>query len=385
MSHIKKQPEIIIPTNLLSFKRNYFFKNTYPLFQGRYAFHKALNCLNIKSNDEVLLPSYHCLSMVEPVLCYGCKINFYRIRKDLITTVEDIKDKITDETKVIFIVHYFGLFQKETKKIKDFLTSKNIFCIEDCAHIVPFIDDKAGSIGDISIFSPRKFLPIIDGAFLRINNSEISMPNKLKKLSLLKELKIIKNAFEQQLNNSRCNCIRNCYFSIYKKLNKAFSISTDIQMEAKESEKRNSFVEFDMNLLNAQYSIFSSILLKYSDFKGIYRKRIQAFKFLYSEIYDNIDIKPPEFITSEKSTCVLGFPILINNKKDFIRELKIKKISHFTFGEKLYQHLCKKNYIMPDDQLSNQLLFIPMHEDLDDKKLRYIAQNIKQILFKMRY
>lgn len=363
---------------------NRFSQNMFSIYQGRYAIFQALRLLDLAKKDVVLIPSFHCLAMVEPILCYGCKIDFYKIRKDLTTTVEDIKNRITDETKVVFLVHYFGLFQQETEKIKDFLTKKDIFCIEDCAHVIPFIDNKAGSIGDISIFSPRKFLPVMDGAFLRVNNSEISKPKKPAKLPLIKELKIIKNAFEDQLSSSQDNYLKKCYFLIDKKLNKAVSRSEGIQTEIKKSEKPNSHVEFDINLINAQSSIFTSILLKYSEFKGIYRKRRQFFQFFYSEIYDGTGLKPPEFITSEESTCVLGFPILTDNKKAFIHELKTRKIPHFTFGEQLYQHSNRKEYIMPDDQLTNHLLFIPMHQGLDNEKLRYIAQNTKQILLNLR-
>ena len=144
-----------------SSRNDYLFSpDDYLMHQGRYAFYEALALLGCMTDDEVLLPSYHCLSMVEPVVRYGCKVNFYKIRGNLQTTVNDIQDAITTDTKAVFLVHYFGLFQKKIEEIKDYLLSKDIFLIEDCAHVIPLRNQRTGTIGDISIFSPRKFLPL---------------------------------------------------------------------------------------------------------------------------------------------------------------------------------------------------------------------------------
>ena len=347
------------------------------MFQGRYSFYQALDLLNLQKCDEVLLPSYHCLSMVEPILRYGCKIRFYRIRSDLQTTIEDIDNAITNNTKIVFLVHFFGSFQKNIEEIKNHLTYRKIILVEDCAHIIPLLHQKAGKIGDISIFAPRKYLPLIDGALLRINNVEVIKKPALKKLSLSKELKVIKNTFEQHLNASKHNWFKRCYLMLDRVVNKHRNVRKAEQKHVGSSLP----VEFDMNLTNKRCSHLASYILSRANFEDIYNKRSHAFQYMYDEIYGCHGLKPPDFLNSEPTECVFGFPVLAKNKREVIAELKKRNIQTFTFGEELYRHIPQRNTLV-DDRLSTQLFFIPIHQDLQVNELKYISRNLKDILSK---
>lgn len=378
--NISRQPRL----NLALFRSNcnsqIFCKNLQPMYQGRYAFYQAMVSLRLKGSDEVLLPSYHCLSMIEPVMRYGCKVNFYKIRGNLQTTVNDIQNAITTDTRVVFLVHYFGLFQKKIEEIKDYLLSKNVFLIEDCAHVIPLRHQKAGTIGDISIFSPRKFLPLIDGAFLRINNPKVTKSPILKKLPLLRELKVVKNTFEQHLSASNYERFKYYYFKIDNNINKSRNILKPAPIQ--NHTRRRVFtipVEFNMNLTNSRCSCLARYVLSGANFEAIYEKRKRAFKYLYDELYIGHGLKPPAFLNSGGSECVFGFPMLAKNKRNVIFELKKRNIQTFTFGEKLHKHVVRQGNLV-DERLFSQLFFMPIHQDLDYDELKYISRNLKEIL-----
>ncbi len=378
--NISMQPRL----NLALFRSNrngqIFCKNLQPIYQGRYAFYQALALSGLEKNDRVLLPSYHCLSMVEPVLRYGCKVNFYKIRGNLQTTVNDIQDAITTDTKAVFLVHYFGLFQKKIEQIKDYLLSKDIFLIEDCAHVIPLRHQKAGTIGDISIFSPRKYLPLIDGAFLRINNPKITKSPILKNLPLLRELKVAKNTFEQHLNASKYERLKHYYFMIDNNINRSRNILKPAPIQNHTRRLVSTIpIEFDMNLINSRCSCLARYILSRANFEAIYEKRKRAFKYLYDELYIGHGLKPPAFLNSGGSECVFGFPMLAKNKRDVIFELKKRNIQTFTFGEEIHKHVVRHGNLV-DERLSSQLFFMPIHQDLDYDELRYISRNLKEIL-----
>ena len=364
-----------------SSRNDYLFSPAAPLmYQGRYAFYEALALLGCMTDDEVLLPSYHCLSMVEPVVRYGCKVSFYKIRGNLQTTVNDIQDAITTDTKAVFLVHYFGLFQKKIEEIKDYLLSKDIFLIEDCAHVIPLRHQKAGTIGDISIFAPRKFLPLIDGAFLRINNPKITKSPILKNLPLLRELKVVKNTFEQHLSAYNYERLKYYYFKIDKNINNSRKLLKPPPIQNHTRRRVSTIpVEFDMNLTNCRCSCLARYVLRRANFEAIYEKRKRAFKYFYDELYIGHGLKPPAFLNSGGSECVFGFPILSENKRNVIRELKQRNIQTFTFGEELHEHVVRQGNLV-DERLSSQLFFMPIHQDLDLDELRYISRNLKEIL-----
>ncbi len=350
--------------------------NYLSLYQGRYAFYTALSILGLKKDDEVLLPAYHCLSMVEPILQYGCKINFYKVRSDLQTTVEDIDNAINDNTKAVILVHYFGLLQKNLELVKKYLGARNVYLVEDCAHIIPSVHGKAGVVGDISIFSPRKFLPLIDGALLRINNNsdDLTMPD-IKKMPLMKELKTVKNTFEQHLGIEKYNWIRKCYL----RFDKVVNTSRNALKSEQKNEVASLSVIFDSSLINATSSHLASYIIRRAKFEDIYHRRTQIFQYLYNEMHSYSGWLEPEFLRACQGECVFGFPVLAKNKREVILELKRRNIQTFTFGEDLFRHPLRKEELV-DRSLTQELFFIPVHQDLAYEDLEYIVHNLKDIL-----
>ena len=191
------------------------------MFQGRYCFYNVLLSLGLPKSAEVVLPSYHCMTMVEPLVQYGGKFRFYQTRSDLQTEIEDLEKVISCDTRVVFLVHYFGLFQKNTEEIKDYLNARNIILVEDCAHVIPLPNQRVGSIGDMSIFCPRKFVSLIDGALLVINNPDIVSTSLAAKPPLRSELKVIKNTIEQELFEFSDNLLTGLYVFIDRVLNRS--------------------------------------------------------------------------------------------------------------------------------------------------------------------
>ncbi|MBN2512087.1 MAG: DegT/DnrJ/EryC1/StrS family aminotransferase [Sedimentisphaerales bacterium] len=357
-----KRPQNILDNSLL-------------LYQGRYAFYTALSLLGIHQDDEVLMPAFHCLSMVEPIIRFGCRFNFYRVSGDLQATVEDLEAVISNRTRAVILVHYFGLAQRNLSYLKTYLQLRNVYLIEDCAHIVPMADVRASETGDVSIYSPRKFLPLIDGALLRINsgNDEFKQPH-IKKLPLLKELKTIKNTFEHHsgiIDNNQW--IRNFYLRI----DNAINSSRKAVMPVRKNADTCPPVIFDMSLINVSCTWLASYLIERASFSDIYHKRANNFQYLYHELCRGYThCREPEFLQNRQGNCVFGFPVIAKNKRVAIHELKRRGIQTFTFGEELYRHCAEQ----VDRYLVHELFFVPVHQDLTSDDLKFIVENLKAVL-----
>jgi len=90
--------------------------------------------INLKQGDEVILPSYGFVSIANAIVLRGAKPVFVEINpEDLNISYEDIKNKTTNKTKAIYVIHYAGN-ACEIEKISRYAKLKKIFLIEDTAH-----------------------------------------------------------------------------------------------------------------------------------------------------------------------------------------------------------------------------------------------------------
>ena len=77
--------------------------------QGGLALASALARSGVGPDSEVLVPAYHCQSIVEPIEALGARPVFYRVQTDLSVDFSDIERKLTRDVKSIVAVHFFGI------------------------------------------------------------------------------------------------------------------------------------------------------------------------------------------------------------------------------------------------------------------------------------
>jgi len=114
----------------------------------------ALMC-DIKKGEEVIIPSHtYCASAI-PFGRVGAKIVWADIDPNtFVISPDDIIKKITEKTKVLVVVHLYGL-ACEMDKISKICSEKNIILVEDCAQAfgAKFKNKRLGSYGDFACFS----------------------------------------------------------------------------------------------------------------------------------------------------------------------------------------------------------------------------------------
>ena len=132
-----------------------FVKSKYSIAvnSGTAALQAALYALNIKSGDEVLLPSFTFVATANSVVSVGAKPVFVDIRRDNYTMdPEDLRRKITKKTKAIMPVHLYGnvAYMDEISEI-----AKNIPIIEDAAQSMgsTYKGKQTGTFSELGCFS----------------------------------------------------------------------------------------------------------------------------------------------------------------------------------------------------------------------------------------
>jgi perosamine synthetase len=143
---------------------------------GTSACHLALLSNGIGYGDEVIVPSSTFIACPNSVRYCGAEVVLADV--DLLTwniSLESIKEKTTNRTKAVFLVHMLG--NPCCEEIYDWCDDKGIICIEDaCESIGASLNNKkTGSLGKCAAFSffGNKNLTTGEGGMITTNDVNV--------------------------------------------------------------------------------------------------------------------------------------------------------------------------------------------------------------------
>ena len=137
----------------------------------------AFRALNIGKGDEVIVQGNTFIATIMGITINGATPIFVEPNIYDNIDVDKIEEKITDKTKAICVVHFYGQ-ATEMDKVLELCKKYNLKLVEDCAqaHEAEYKGKRVGSFGDIGCFSfyPGKNLGCFgDGGAITTNNKEI--------------------------------------------------------------------------------------------------------------------------------------------------------------------------------------------------------------------
>jgi perosamine synthetase len=145
---------------------------------GSVALDVALAALNIRSGDEIILPSFTIISCVAAVLRAGGTPVLVDCERDTWnTTAARIAARITSRTKAIMIVHIYGL-PVDMDPVLTLARNHGLQIVEDAAemHGQTCRGESCGSFGDISTFSfyPNKLVTTGEGGIVLTDDAALA-------------------------------------------------------------------------------------------------------------------------------------------------------------------------------------------------------------------
>jgi dTDP-4-amino-4,6-dideoxygalactose transaminase len=159
-------------------------KHAFGVSSGTAALHLALRALDIKPDDEVLVPSLSFVASSNAILYAGANPVFVDITSlsDLNLSCDDLEKKITRRTKAIMVVHYGG-YLADMGRIRKIAKKHNLFVIEDAAHAIgaTFKSKMAGGLGHIGCFSffSNKNMATGEGGMIVTNHDKFAEKMRL--------------------------------------------------------------------------------------------------------------------------------------------------------------------------------------------------------------
>jgi len=125
---------------------------------GRTALYLGLKAIDVQ-NLDVIVPAFTCTVVRHAVVMAGGNPKFVDIdMEDFTFDLHDLRQKISERTRAIILIHYFGRVARNMDDVIKIAKQNNIVLVEDCAHSLgaEFYDKKIGTFGAFSVFSLTK-------------------------------------------------------------------------------------------------------------------------------------------------------------------------------------------------------------------------------------
>lgn len=336
-------------------------KFVYPFSSARSSLFYAWKSMNLPKGDEILIPSFICNSVSEPLIEAGAKIKYFKVLPDGNYDWEELASLDLSNVKVFLWVHFLGLAGDFSEALK-FCKSKRLYLLEDCSHalLTTYKNKTVGSFGDVACFSLRKCLPVLGGGVLQINNPKFNKPF----------LNINKNP--QVGDKARQDGERLEYFNYLRSIQSWQVNGGDLLYKEVLPN-----IDFILNDKRFPYELdqISQNIINNIDFCDLKRKVRRNFKIYFKHL------KPISLFNKlDTGDVPIGFPVIVKNRDAFRSELErhdILPTCHWP------------DYLLPDGvakqfpdtlKLANSILTLPCHQDLSTEDITYACEVIKNLL-----
>ena len=320
---------------------------------GTSAGHAALLALNIKTNDEIIIPSFTFIATANWTLMVNAKPKFVDIEEETLgLDPQKVKSSITNKTRVIIPVHYAGM-PCQIDELTHIARKQKITIIEDAAESLGARvgKQKVGTFGDLSIFSfaGNKIMTTGEGGAITTNSK-----------TLYEKLKLLR---------SHGRLINNNYFSsneIPKYVTLGYNWRMSSMTAALGISQLHKFEKL-VNLRRKNAKYLSSRLSKYryivvpkepNGYRHVYQ--LYTIQLENSEIRNNLS----KFLTKKGIMTKIFFEPI--HMTDFYKKQTYGKSMKLPVTEKIYE----------------KILTLPMHPGLTKEELDYICDSIGEFMDK---
>ena len=313
---------------------------------GTDALHLAYILAGLKKGDEVIAPVYTCTATNIPFLYMGVKIKFADIDIETMNiSVESVKKNLNKRTKAIICMHYGGL-PCDLSELKLLANKYKIPLIEDAAHAIGATYKKKpiGSISDFTMFSFQaiKHITTGDGGMLCIKNKKLI--DKAKRI-------------------------------------RWFGISRE--------DKQKGIWENDIFEIGYKYQMTDlGASLGYSalnEFKKLLKHRQKIFSIYKDILSKNPNIHCVDKDDSNRTHASWLFTLISEEKDKIQKKLRDRKIEsnqvHFRNDKySIFKKFVNGKSFPNMDYVEDKYLVLPNHHKITEKKAKYIAQTIDNLL-----
>jgi dTDP-4-amino-4,6-dideoxygalactose transaminase len=338
---------------------------------ARSAINLACRELRSAERDEILLPGFHCPSVVMPAIAAGLKPVFYRVRPDLSVDVEDVLSKTGPRTAALLIIHFFG-HATDLTPFKA-LVQSGLAIIEDWSHsfLRPDTLGLTGSHEHYRVYSFWKLLPtLIGGGLVRPGGRQPARPLQRARLAR-SDIARVKALAETAIMSKGSRWMQRGYTLLEGarlKMKPQRPLRTAPEQDLR--ERGEDYYPFDIGQAELDMPALIRRLTAASDLRAIADRRT-ANQAIYAERLRGHPHATPAYSQAPEAVPWV-FPVLVEERDRVDRRWKARGVALHTFGIYLHSLLFQQAdaaTVADARYLANHLLCLSVHQDLHPRQI----------------
>jgi len=359
---------------------------------ARSAFYLILKEYGVGPGDEVIIPSFSCLVVANPIVWLGATPIYVDVDpKTFNMDLNSLKKKLSKKTKAVLVQHTFGTII-DVQKVRN-IVGKNIKLIEDTAHTFgsSLNNKNIGTMGDAAIvtFGIEKVISTVRGG-MAITKDE----------SLYKKLKDLQSEWPQfskkRVKISLANPIfwslveKFYYFGIGKLtvgriltwLGHKFDLLGNMIEKCEYKTFKPTWFPAQMPGALAKLGMLQLTKLEKM---SLHRKKVV-------EVYKDV-LKIKESDLGGTESYFLRYPVLVDDANKVLLIVKSKRVVLGDWYQKILyapkDALLKLNYHNGDtpiaEKLSKHIINLPTHIKVSEERAREIAELVKPYMQSLEF
>lgn len=319
-------------------------KHVIPCANGTDALQISLMSLGLKPGDEVITPSFTYIATTEVIALLGLKPIFVEVNpKTFCIDPQALSAALTPKTKAVVPVHLYGQ-SADMESIMSFAKANNLFVVEDNAQAIgsEYIfssgnKQKTGTIGDIGCtsFFPSKNLGCFgDGGAICTNNDELA-----------EKIKMIAN-------------------------------------HGQSKKYHHDVVGCNSRLDNLQAGVLRIKLRKLDDYIAARQSAAAIYDIAFHDDPSCIEVP---FRASNSTHVFHQYTLKLKgvDRDGLNKHLADKGIPSMIYypipahKQKMFAHFDLECNLPVTDELTHQVISLPMHTELEEDQLNFIIEEVK--------
>lgn len=343
---------------------------------GRAAIFQALMQLQLPAASTVLVPTYHCPTIIAPVMLANLNVAYFGLRADGLPNLDTIDAATAVKSKAMIVSHYFGLAHS-LAEVRQWCDDFGIALVEDCAHCYfgEAGERPIGAWGDYSTASLSKFFPVPEAGLLASAHHPIESL-QLSPQSLKAQIKGWVDVFEPATKYKRFRGLNSGLAVLFRAKNSHLQPISKDEYSAKSADA-SMMHECDMSRIS-HAPLGASMILKSILPRGrIIARRQQNFAS-YAGHFAHAEGARSLFPLPSKTIAPYVFPLWVDEADRVYHALRAQALPVFRWDK-----------VWPDTpQLdgdvgplwSQHVLQLPCHQDLSEADIDRTSNAILGLL-----
>ena len=335
-------------------------------FSGRVALYHGVTRLGLPKGSTILVPAYHEGVEIDALLAAGCRVRHYRVDRDLRVDLEDVGRRLDDSVAALYVIHYFGLPQP-LSALRGFCDVHGIRLIEDCALALFSRSNGAwlGSVGDLSIFSLYKTLPLPHGGYLVSphQSSELRAPPAMS--TLVQTLDLVHTTLQA-----------NGLSGVERAATRASGFVKRMLGWERQATVSSGGSRWDPRLVDYGVSRWTRQLIRFTNREWVIARRRANYQRLVLWLRPYVAIPFPELAPG---VCPLLLPVFVPRRERVQAQLEALGVQSGNFWPNAHD-TCPADLAAEVAPWRERCLELPIHQELSQEDIDRVARAVIEVL-----